>query len=278
MEAMVFYLHALVSRHARAGTTQETLAVTQMNSRRMMLGSMAAVAGAGSAALLVQTRATAAAQTAGTAGGDADPVIAEVRQQLKAALAGIQSGSGEAARHAAALVQVWGARIHGRTPDGDLRALAQRAVRRLGRPAVLDTPPNHADIEANVRALGLTTADLARLDLHAPVDSQAKAAALDRLLEGGIQPMLDRTVQMLTLVGDQFDARASVRPVAARQSGCDACIAADIARAEMETFCALAALTPIIPAMAVFVEVCAVFASVFVIANFACWICRMWWG
>ena len=252
--------------------------MTEMNSRRMMLGSMVTVASAGSAALLVQTRGTALAQTAAAAGGHPDAVIGEIRQQLKAALAGLQDGSGESARRAAALVQVWAARIHTRTPPGELRALAQRAVRRKGRQAVLDASPSHADVEANLRALGLTSVDLARVDLHAPVDPQAKEAALDRLLDGGIQPMVDRAVQMLTLTAERFDTRGGLRPVAARQGGCDACVAADIARAEMEIFCALAALTPIFPGMVVFAELCALFAAVFLMAQGVCWICRMWWG
>jgi hypothetical protein len=214
----------------------------------------------------------AAAPGGGAAAGNADAVLAEVKEQLKAVFAGLQTGSGEAARHAASLVQVWAARIHSRTPDGELRSLAQRAVRRHGRAAFLDTPPNHAEMEANMRSLGLTTADIARLDLHAPVEPQAKAAALDRLLAGGFQPIVDRTVQMMLDAANQLDARAGLAPVAARQQGCDACIAADMAKSEMEIACAFAAIFPVMA------EICAMFAGIYIMAQSICWICRLFWG
>ena len=199
-------------------------------------------------------------------------MIAEVKEQFKVAYAGLQAGSGEAARHAASLVQVWAARIHTRTSDGELRALAARGVRRHGRAALLDTPPNHAEMETNLRALGLAASDISRLELHAPVDAQAKAAALDRLLAGGIQPMVDRAVEVMTAAAGQLDARAGLTPVAARQAGCDACIAADMAKAEMEISCAFAAIFPVMA------EICALFAGIYLMAQSICWICRMIWG
>jgi hypothetical protein len=250
--------------------------VTEMNSRRMMLGSIAAIAGAGSAALLVEPRAIAAPQTGGAAGGDADRVAGEIRKQLKAALTALQTGSAESARRVAALTQVWTAKIHARTPDAELRARALRAVRRQGRAAILDAPAHHADIEANLRSFGLTAADIARMDLHAPVDLRAREAALDRFLEGGLQPMIDRTVQVLTSAAERLDTASSVRAIAARRWSCDPCIAADMAKAEMEVFCALAALAPMFPPMAVFAELCAVFAAIWLAAYAVCWLCSVW--
>ena len=249
--------------------------MTEMNSRRMMLGSMVAVAGAGSAALLMEPRAM--AQGAGAAGrGDADRVVREVKQQLKAALAGLQYGSAESARRTASLVQVWTAQVHGHTPDAELRARATRAIRLLGRAAVLDAPANHAEMEANLRAFGLTPAELARMNLHTPVDPRAREAALDRFLEGGVAPLIDRTVQALTEAAERFDTGVGIRAIAVRRASCDPCIAADMAKAEMEVFCALAALTPMFPPMAIFAELCAVFAAVWLAAYAICVLCGIW--
>ena len=252
--------------------------MTEMNSRRMMLGSMVAVAGAGPAALLLQTRGT-AAQTAAAAGSDAGRVIGEVKQQLKGALRGLENGSAESARRAASLVQVWAAQIHARTPDSELRALAQRAVRRQGRAAILDAPVNHAEMETHFRAIGLTSAQVARLDLHGPADPQAKEATLDRLLAEGMTPVVDRTVSMLTRTAERLDATAGLRAIAARTTFCDdICLGPDLFKLEMEIACALAAMGAIFPPMLVFGEMCALFASFWLMMLAACQLCRALFG
>jgi len=252
--------------------------VTEMNSRRMVLGSMVAVAGGGSAALLLQTRGT-AAQTAAAAGSSADAVIGEVKQQLKGALIGLENGSAEAARRAASLAQIWAAQIHARTPDSEIRSLAQRAVRQQGRAAVIDAPVNHKDLETHFRALGLTGAQIAQLDLHGPADPQAKEAALDRLLAEGMQPVVDRAVVMLTRTAERLDATGGLRPIAARTEFCDdICLGQDWFHVEMEIACGLAAVGFIIPPLLVFAEMCALFASFWLIMLAACQLCRALFG
>jgi hypothetical protein len=244
----------------------------------MVLGSMVAVAGGGSAAVLLQTRGT-AAQTAAAGGRNADAVIGEVRQQLKGALAGLENGSGEAARRAASLAQIWAAHIHARTPDSEIRALAQRGVRRQGRAAILDAPVNHAEMDAHFRAMGLTGAQIAQLDLHAPPDPQAKEAALDRLLAEGMQPVVDRAVSMLTRTAERLDATGGLRPIAARTDFCDdICLGQTWFHVEMEIACGLAALGYIFPPMLVFAEICALFASFWLIMLAACQLCRALFG
>ena len=252
--------------------------MTEMNSRRMVLGSMVAVAGGGSAALLLRTPG-AAAQTAAGGGSNADAVIGEVTRQLKGALTGLENGSGESARRAASLAQIWAAQIHARTPDSELRALAQRAVRRQGRAAILDAPLNHAEMEAHFRAMGLTGARIAQLDLHVPADPQAKEAALDRLLADGIKPVVDRAVSMLTRTAERLDATGGLRPIAARTDFCDdICLGQDWFKLEMEIACGLAALGALFPPMLVFAEVCGLFASFWLIMLSACQLCRALFG
>ena len=243
----------------------------------MVLGSMVTVAGAGSAALLLPGHGMAAAQTGATASaGLVDPVIGEVRRQLREALTGLQNGSGEAARHAASLFQVWAARINAGTSDSEIRARATRAVRRAGRTAIIDAPINHREMQTHFRALGLSDAQIAQLDLHEPVDPQAKEAALDLLLENGVRPFVDRGVALLQSAAERLDAKRGLVPIAARSDACDdLCLGSPWFKAEMEVACALAALAAIIPAMVVFVEVCAFFASLWLILLSACGICRL---
>jgi hypothetical protein len=238
---------------------------------------MVGVVGAGSAALLLPPREMAAAQSA--AGTGPDQVVAEVKRQLKEALTGLENGSGESARHAASLARVWAAQIATKASDNELRALAQRAVRRRGRAAVVEAPINHREMNTHFRALGLSDAQISALDVHGPIDVQAREVALDRVLKGGVKPVVDRAVALLQVAGERLEARGGVRPIAAaaaRNDFCDdLCNGSGWFKTEMEVACALAALAAIIPAMAVFIEVCAFFAGLWVVMISACQACRM---
>lgn len=253
--------------------------MTEMNSRRMMLGSMVAVAGSGSAAFLLQTRGITAAQAPSLDGGSSDAVLGEVRRQMKDALRGVHDGSAEALRRGASLARVWAAQIQTRTTDRDLQALAAAAVRQEGRTAILETPINHKEMESQLRAFGLTDIEIAQLDLHAPPDPQARASALDRLLAGGITPVVDRAVSLLTSTAERIEARGGLRPIAAFVGYCDdLCLVGDLFKMEMEVACALAALGALFPPMLAFAEVCGLFASFWLTLLAACQLCRLLFG
>jgi len=246
----------------------------------MMLGSIVAVAGSGSAALLLQTGGMTAAQAPAIDRGRSDAVLAEVKRQMKDALRGVHNGSAEAARRGASLARVWAAQIQARTTDLELRTLADRAVRQQGRDAILDAPINHKEMASQFREFGLTDAEIAQLDLHGPLDRQARAAALDRLLAGGITPVVDRAVSLLTATADRVDAGGGVlRPIAAFAGYCDdLCLVTDLFKTEMEIACALAALGALFPPMLAFAEVCGLFASFWLMMLAACQLCRLLFG
>ena len=240
---------------------------------------MVAVAGSGSAAFLFQTRGITAAQAPAIDSGGSDAVIEEVRRQMKDALRGLQNGSAEAARRGASLARVWAAQIHARSADRDLRVLAERAVRQQGRSAIVETPNNHKEMESQFRAFGLTDAEIAQLDIHGPVDRQAREAALDRLLASGIAPTVERTVSLLAVTAERLDATGGLRPIAAFAGYCDdLCLVTDLFKMEMEVECALAALGALYPPMLVFAEVCGLFASFWLMMLAACQLCRLLFG
>jgi hypothetical protein len=143
-------------------------------SRRVFVGSLA---GAGVGALgATSVDLSLSAQRAST-----NPLLREIRGQLKEAFAKMQDGHAAGARQVATVLRVYASTVN----DGQLQALLKKANRQQ----LLLTEMNHGELVREAKELGLNPS---RLPAHS-LDRVGREAALDRLLKEGLSPLM-RTV------------------------------------------------------------------------------------
>lgn len=238
------------------------------HSRRMFLGSAAALAGGAFASLHIP----AAAQRRANAGRD--PVTQELLRQIRGAMTGLLDGEGEGARRIASTLRVWAA--HLQKDEAALAALLREGITSHRR-ALLSHPGNHAEMTRIAEEIGFP---LHRLPPHTVPDPVLRERALNQLLkDGGITPSMRRAADILEELSAEIDKRhATVRTVV-RQSGdpCEwTCATADNAEELMEAVCAVASLGMLIPGgQAVSLSACAAATTTWLTAMAACQLCQI---
>jgi hypothetical protein len=249
-----------------------------MVSRRVFVGSAAlASVGAGSYGLFAQTP---GAITRSPTVVQDDPILKEIRRQLRRATQGLKKGSGEGARQYASALRLWAARGQGDKIDDRLRVALQRTIAQRGRSALLAAEAPHTEMERQAADLGFTP-DM--LDLHRPSDPALREQALDRLLRDGLTATIHAAADLLdTVVAPRLDEIArsgGTMPVVLRRAQApgsatcqDVCNYADAFRYAMDVACAAAIIFPPLA------EACMLAASAWLGALGACIMCQVFGG
>ena len=169
-----------------------------MQSRRVFLGSTAALGVVGAATVF---RANAQDHDH----GPADPVLAELKQQLTTAVRALAAGGGgEPARRIAAILRVADAAGISRQFDARLRA----KVRQDGRDAILIQTPDLDKFAAELKVFGIREPFAL-----SPSTSEERARVLDAVLARGVAPLVKSACDRLEALASALD-RSSIIPVA----------------------------------------------------------------
>jgi hypothetical protein len=153
-------------------------------SRRIFVGSLAgAGVGAVGAASLLDF--SVSAQPVST-----DPLIRELRRQLKEALGKMRDGQAAGATQAATVLRVYASTLN----DGQLKA----TLRKANRAAVLSAERSHGEIVRIAEDLGINPATIPP---HRLLDRGVKELELQRMIDNGLGPLFHE-------VANRFDAAA----------------------------------------------------------------------
>jgi len=196
-----------------------------------------------------------------------DAVIAELERQLRSANIGIRAGRGEAARQAATTLRFWAAYGVAQGYDTTLRQGVRQIIEQRGRSALVFIEPNHAEMERTAARLGLQPGELK----HPDIDPALREQSIDYILKNGITPALSAAAAALDQVSVRLEARAAqLRPVAARQSGCDSICGTAGSLADVAGVACGAAL--FLPYM---LPLCEAATAAYLEFQIICWICQV---
>lgn len=235
-------------------------------SRRVFIGSTAAVAAAAGATLFQTSLGH--AQVASGAARTHDPVVEAFIREIQLAMADLTRGKGEGGRRIAQTLRVWAAYGDTRNYNSEFTQAAQRTIATRGRQDLVYAGGNHAELERYAELLGVKGI----VDLHQPGDPAARDKALDRLLKGGITPSLKAAADSLEKGAKWLDEhRPSVQPVAfARSCSCDdICIGSQLLKDEMDIVCAASIF------FAPLADLCAALAMAWLSVAAMCGMCRL---
>jgi hypothetical protein len=234
-------------------------------SRRVFVGSVAA-AGVGAAGATSLVEFPVAAQPAAT-----DPLIREIRRQIKKAIGQMRQGQSGGARQLSTTLRIYASTVN----DNQLRA----ALRKANRQQLLLADMNHGELVRQAEELGINPSTLPP---HS-VDRVGRDAALDRLLKEGLSPLMLHVADFVDEVGKKMGAlertgRARPLQVALRQPIPDTteCYQCDQEKAwvdgAMNAMTVICAATIVFPLLA---EACAAASAAYLSFYLAYSVCLM---
>jgi hypothetical protein len=216
-------------------------------SRRVFVGSLAG-AGVGAVGTTSLLDFPVSAQRAAT-----DPLVHEIRRQLKQAFGKMQNGQSGGARQAATVLRLYASTVN----ESELRA----ALRKANRGQLLSREMNHGEMVRQAQELGL---DPARLPPHRLIPYAERGEAVAQLLRDGLGASMRAAADLVDDVAEKIEALpreqrgAFVQTIALQPipepvdcGNCDAVAqAVDYAEKQMGIACALAGLFPLPPVVA----------------------------
>ena len=173
-------------------------------SRRVFVGSVAA-AGVGAAGTTSLLDFPVSAQPGAT-----DPLVREIRRQLKGAFEKMRDGQADGARQAATVLRLYASTVND--------SLIRTTLRKANRQQILLAQVNHGELVREAEELGI---DPSRLPPHS-LDRVGREVALDRLIKEGLSPLMQHVADFADGVGAKMEAlersgRARPLQVALRQ-------------------------------------------------------------